>query len=75
VSAIGSVAVRTAGDEMSVAQDISARCECYLTDMGVSSQVWVHAMETSHNKLFVFKADELKALNITTSVNLTASHG
>src|ERR1700675_493660 len=50
-------------DEMSVAQNISARCQRYLGDMGVSLQVWVHAMETPHDRLFVFRPDELKSLN------------
>src|ERR1700682_3664356 len=44
-------------DEMSVAQNISARCQRYLGEMGVSLQVWVHAMETPHDRLFVFKPD------------------
>jgi len=55
------------GDEMSVAQNISARCQRYLGDMGISLQAWVHAMETPHDMLFVFKPDELKALNIVTA--------
>jgi hypothetical protein len=54
-------------DEMSIAQNISARCQRYLSDMGVSLQVWVHAMETPHDKLFVFKPEELKSLNIVTT--------
>jgi hypothetical protein len=54
-------------DEMSVAQNISARCQRYLGDMGVSLQVWVHAMETPHDRLFVFKTDELKSLNLATA--------
>jgi hypothetical protein len=54
-------------DEMSLAQNISARCQRYLSDMGVSLQVWVHAMETPHDRLFVFKADELKSLNLVTA--------
>jgi hypothetical protein len=54
------------GDEMSVAQNISARCQRYLGDMGVSLQVWVHAMETPHEKLFVFTTDELKSPNLVT---------
>jgi hypothetical protein len=54
-------------DEMNVAQNISARCQRYLGDMGVNLQVWVHAMETPHDKLFVFKPDELKSLNLATS--------
>jgi len=49
------------------AQDISARCQRYLGDMGVSLQVWVHAMETPYDKLFVFKTEELKSLNLVTA--------
>ena len=64
-------AMRTAAngaprDEMSIAQDVSARCQRYLGDMGVNLQVWVHAMETPHDKLFVFKPDELRSLNLVT---------
>ena len=52
---------------MNVAQNISARCQRYLGDMGVNLQVWVHAMETPHDKLFVFRPDELKSLNLVTA--------
>jgi len=58
-------------DEMNVAQNISARCQRYLGDMGVNLQVWVHAMETPHDKLFVFKPDELKSLNLATATAAT----
>lgn len=54
-------------DDMSDAQRISARCQRYLGDMGVNLQAWVHAMETPKDKLFIFKPDELKSLNIVTS--------
>ena len=54
-------------DEMNVAQNISARCQRHLADMGVSLQVWVHAMETPHDRLFVFQPDELKSLNMVTA--------
>ena len=54
-------------DEMNLAQNVSARCQRYLGDMGVNLQVWVHAMETPHDKLFVFKPDELKSLNLSTA--------
>jgi hypothetical protein len=54
-------------DEMSAAQNISARCQRYLGDMGINLQVWVHAMETPHDKLFIFKPEELKSLNIVTA--------
>ncbi len=66
VAALSSAAAGAPRDEMSVAQNISARCQRYLGDMGISLQAWVHAMETPHDKLFVFKPDELKSLNIVT---------
>lgn len=53
-------------DEMSVAQNISATCQRYLREMGIDLQVWTHAMETPHDKLFIFKPEELKALNLVT---------
>jgi hypothetical protein len=56
-------------DGMNEAQRVSARCQRYLGDMGVNLQMWVHAMETPKEKLFVFKPDELKSLNIVTSTN------
>jgi len=66
VAAIRSAANGPPRDEMSLAQNISARCQHYLGDMGVSLQVWVRAMETPHDRLFVFKPDELKSLNLVT---------
>ena len=54
-------------DDMSDAQRISARCQRYLGDMGINLQVWVHAMETPKDRLFVFKPEELKSLNIVTA--------
>src|SRR3954471_16464470 len=60
-------------DEMDVAQRISARCQRYLGDMGISLQVWVHAMETPHDRLFIFKPDELKSLNMVTAAAPVAS--
>ncbi len=56
----------TQRDDMGDAQRISARCQRYLGDMGVNTQMWVHAMETPKEKLFIFKPDELKSLNIVT---------
>jgi hypothetical protein len=72
VAAIRSATGDLPRDEMSVAQNIAARCQRYLDEMGVSLQVWVHAMETPHDKLFVFKPDELKALNIVTAAPASA---
>jgi hypothetical protein len=54
-------------DDMSEAQRISAKCQRYLGDMGINLQVWVHAMETPKDRLFIFKPEELKALNIVTT--------
>ena len=64
IASADNVAVR---DDMSDAQRISAKCQRYLGDMGVNLQVWVHAMETPKDKLFVFKPEELKSLNIVTA--------
>jgi hypothetical protein len=72
VAAVTSAANSPPRDEMSVTQDISARCLRYLAEMGVNLQVWVHAMETPHDKLFVFKPDELKALNLATTITAAA---
>src|ERR1700692_4084144 len=67
MTALRSAANGPPRDAMSAAQEISARCQRYLGDMGVSLQVWVHAMETPHDRLFVFKTDELKSLNLVTA--------
>ena len=72
VALISSAASGSPRDEMSVAQNISARCQRYLGDMGVSLQAWVHAMETPRDKLFVFKPDELKSLNMVTAAPASA---
>jgi hypothetical protein len=64
-------AVNSAGgvprDDMSIAQNVSARCQRYLGDMGIDLQVWVRAMETPHDRLFVFNPDELKSFNLVTA--------
>jgi hypothetical protein len=72
VAALHSAANGPPRDEMSIAQNISARCQRYLGDMGISLQVWVHAMETPHDRLFVFKPDELKSLNMVTTAPVSA---
>jgi hypothetical protein len=67
VAALKSAAAEPSRDEMSLAQNVSARCQRYLLEMGVNLQVWLRAMETPHNRLFIFKPDELKALNLVTA--------
>ncbi|MBI5130130.1 MAG: hypothetical protein HZA66_11865 [Rhodopseudomonas palustris] len=54
-------------DGMSDAQRISARCQRYLGDMVIDLQVWIHAMETPKDRLFVFKPEELSKFNIVTA--------
>ena len=72
VAALRQAAGAPARDEMSAAQRISASCQRYLRDMGIDLQVWVHAMETPHEKLFIFRPDELKALNLVTAAPFAA---
>ncbi|MBB5048926.1 hypothetical protein HNR60_003697 [Rhodopseudomonas rhenobacensis] len=67
VFAMSQAATGAPRDEMSDAQRISARCQRYLGDMGINLQVWVHAMETPKDKLFVFTPEELKTLNVVTA--------
>ena len=75
VFAVSSAEARGAAtrDEMSDAQRISARCQRFLSDMGINLQMWVHAMETPKDKLFIFKPGELKSLNIVTAAPPVAS--
>jgi hypothetical protein len=54
-------------DELSMGQNISARVQRFLSEMGVSLEVWVHAMETPHDRLFIFRSNELKSLHLVTS--------
>lgn len=54
-------------DDMSEAQRISAKCQRYLGDMGINLQVWVHAMETPKDRLFIFNRNEMKSLNLVTA--------
>ncbi len=67
VAAISSAGGGSPRDDMSFAQNVSARCQRYLGDMGIDLQVWVRAMETPHDRLFVFKPDELKLFNLVTA--------
>jgi hypothetical protein len=69
IAAIKSAVNGPPRDEMSIAQNISARCERYLADMGVDVRVWIHAMETPHDRLFVFKPDEMKSLELVTAAS------
>jgi hypothetical protein len=60
-------------DTMSEAQRVSARCQRYLVDMGVDLKMWVHAMETPKDRLFIFSANELRELSIVTPPSVAAN--
>jgi hypothetical protein len=60
-------------DTMSEAQRVSARCQRYLADMGVDLRMWVHAMETAKDRLFIFSANELRELSIVTPPSVAAN--
>ena len=67
IAAVKSAAGGLGPDEMSLAQRASAQCLAYLVEMGVNPRVWVHAMETPHDRLFVFQPDELATMNLITA--------
>ena len=60
-------------DTMSEAQRVSARCQRHLADMGVDLKMWVHAMETPKDRLFIFSANKLRELNIVTPAPVAAN--
>jgi hypothetical protein len=61
-------AIGTLQEGMAAAQDISARCQEFLIEMGVDPKVWIHAMTTPKDRLYVFTADELTSLKLATRV-------
>jgi hypothetical protein len=54
-------------DQMNEVQVASAICERYLGEMGIDLKLWVHAMETQHDRLYVLNPAELQALKLATS--------
>lgn len=67
VFAVKSAEVAAPRDQMSDAQRISARCQRHLRDMGIDLEVWIRAMETPKDRLFVFKPEELTRYGIVTA--------
>lgn len=49
-------------------QTISAEVQAHLIKMGVDSQVWIHAMRTPSDQLYIFTAQELTELKLATEV-------
>jgi hypothetical protein len=66
----GSLAERlaAAGNAMSDAQKLTAAITRYIADMGVESEVWLHALETPPERLYYFSADKLVALKLATKL-------
>jgi hypothetical protein len=66
----GSLAERlaAAGNAMSDAQKLTAAITRYIADMGVDSEVWLHALETPPEKLYYFSANQLVALKLATKL-------
>ncbi|PZA12972.1 hypothetical protein DNX69_05740 [Rhodopseudomonas palustris] len=67
VFAVKSTEAAAPRDQMGDAQRISARCQRYLRDMGIDLEVWIRAMETPKDRLFVFKPEELTKYGIATA--------
>ena len=65
-------AIGTIHEGLSQGQAIGARCEALLADMGVDLKVWVHAMETPSDELYVFTAQELADLKLVTAPEASA---
>jgi len=62
-------AIGTLQEGMAAAQDISAKCQKFLIEMGVDPLVWIHAMTTPKERLYVFTPDELTKLKLATKVS------
>jgi hypothetical protein len=73
VFTMAQAAAPTPRDQMSDAQRISARCQRYLAEMGIDLQVWVHAMETPKDRLFVFTPEELRSFKLVTAAPAAAT--
>ncbi len=62
-SAIGSI-----HDGLEEAQRISAVSQQHLVDMGVDPIVWIHAMRTPKEKLYIFTPEQLDEYKLATTV-------
>jgi len=64
-------AIGTLQEGMAAAQQISARCQNFLIEMEVSPRVWIHAMTTPRERLYVFTPKELTEFKLATMVSKT----
>lgn len=57
---------RAAGDAMAQAQRTTARITRYLTDMGVDTALWLHALDTPPASLYYLSAEEMQTYRLVT---------
>ncbi|MBX2806367.1 MAG: hypothetical protein KTR19_10365 [Hyphomicrobiales bacterium] len=55
-------------DGLSHGQAISAEVQDHLADMGVDSRMWIHAMKTPSDQLYVFTPEELTEYKLATEL-------
>lgn len=55
-------------DGMSQGQAVTALVQQHLSDMGVDSKAWLHAMQTPSDQLYIFTPKELKEYKLATVV-------
>lgn len=58
----------TLSEGLEQAQSLSAEAQLQLVEFGVDPRVWIHAMQTPKDELYLFTPDELTGLNLATSV-------
>jgi hypothetical protein len=63
----------THDDGMASAQQVTAITEGYLRDMGVDLEVWLHALATSKDDLYIFTPKELLDLKLATEASTERS--
>jgi hypothetical protein len=54
------------------AQRISAECQEYIAEMGADPKLWIHAMKTAKDKLYIFTPKELAEYKLITKTAVSA---
>ncbi|MCF1503308.1 hypothetical protein L0F51_05980 [Afifella sp. H1R] len=62
----GADALGSLSDGFDQAQRVSAEAQALLIDFGVDPRVWIHAMETPKNQLYLFTPEELADYRLVT---------
>ncbi len=61
-------AVGSLHEGMAEAQKVSAVCQTLLVEMGVDPRVWLHAMSTAKDQLYIFTPEQLLELKLATKL-------